>query len=80
MLIIMLNTQVGRRVSFSRTCWESFALFYDDDVYDIEVPWPSLHYAAPGSSTQLTERERERETSPHFEPLPCGSGAEEVQP
>ena len=23
-------------------------MFYDDDVNDIEVLWPSLHYAVPG--------------------------------
>ena len=27
---------------------ESFALFYGNYAYDVEVLWPSLHYAAPG--------------------------------
>ena len=30
-------------------CQDSFALFNEDwAVYDSEVPWPSLHPAAPG--------------------------------
>ena len=38
-----------RQVScFSRPCWESFTLFYDNDIHDIELLWPSLHYAVPG--------------------------------